>query len=103
MIHLLQRAHLGQGTRTLPANQDHRHPTTLGISDRGDRISDSGTSGHCRDPNLTSSPSPALCSVRGSLLVTKINDPNPQIKTAVVDGLDVTTTERKEVTDPLVF
>ncbi len=103
MIHLLKRAHLGERPRALPSNQHHRHTAALSIRHSRDSVGNPRPGGDRGDPHLSGRPRPALSGMGRALLVPKVYNADIKVKTAVVDGLDVTSTQREEVTDSLVL
>ncbi len=97
MVHVLERAHVGEGARAGAADDDHRDAAALGVGDGGDGVRHAGARGdsaHARSPGDARV---AVGGVAGRLLVPDVDDADAVVEAPVVDGLDVAAAEGEEV------
>ena len=89
----MSQSSLGPGA----ADDDHGDAGALRVGHGRDDVGDAGPGGDGAHARLARDARPAVGGVAGGLLVADVDDADPLVEAAVVDGLDVASAEGEEV------
>src|SRR5262245_47077959 len=101
MIHVLQRASIGELLGSRATEHDHGYPGPLRVGDRGYHVGDTGPGGHCANTGLPGDSGPSVCSVSRGLLVPNVHDADLLVDAPVVNRLDVPAAQGEKMRRPL--